>query len=61
MVKQITAAIAVSISQTNTITTGNSKALCLCCTCSYYDMGEAMIDCVIVIVYVLHVWGPLEL
>ena len=30
LVKQITAAGAVSISQTNTITTGNSKALCLC-------------------------------
>ena len=30
LVKQITAAGAVSISQTNTITTRNSKALCLC-------------------------------
>ena len=39
MVKQITAAIAVSISQTNTITTGNSKALSLCCTCSYLWHG----------------------
>ena len=28
---------------------------------SYYDMGVAMVDCVIVIVYTLHVWGPLEL
>ena len=31
---------------------------------SYYDMGVAMFDCVIVIVYniyTLHVWGPLEL
>ena len=27
---------------------------------SYYDMGVAMVDCVIVIVYTLHVWGPLE-
>ena len=32
-------------------------------THSYYDMGVAMVDCVIniVIVYTLHVWGPLEL
>ena len=28
---------------------------------SYYDMGVAMVDCVIVIIYTLHVWGPLEL
>ena len=27
---------------------------------SYYNMGVAMVDCVIVIVYTLHVWGPLE-
>ena len=27
---------------------------------SYYDMGVAMVDCVIVIVYTLHVWGTLE-
>ena len=27
---------------------------------SYYDMGVAMVDCVIVIVYTLHVWGLLE-
>ena len=27
----------------------------------YYDIGVAMVDCVIVIVYTLHVWGPLEL
>ena len=27
---------------------------------SYYDMGVAMVDCVVVIVYTLHVWGPLE-
>ena len=27
---------------------------------SYYDVGVAMVDCVIVIsVYTLHVWGPL--
>ena len=30
-------------------------------TRSYYDMGLAIVDCVIVIVYTLHVWGPLEL
>ena len=36
--------------------------LCLCMVPmhSYYDMGVAMVDCVIVIVYTLHVWGPLE-
>ena len=28
---------------------------------SYYDMGVAMVDCVIVITYILHFWGPLEL
>ena len=27
---------------------------------SYYNMGVAMVDCVIVIVYTLNVWGPLE-
>ena len=27
----------------------------------YYDMGVIIADCVIVIVYTLHVWGPLEL
>ena len=27
---------------------------------SSYDMGVAMVDCVIVIVYTPHVWGPLE-
>ena len=26
-----------------------------------YDIGVAMVDCVIVIVYTLHVWSPLEL
>ena len=58
LIKQITAAGAVSISQTNTITTGNSKALCLCMVLihSNYDMGVAMVDCVIVIVYTLHIW-----
>ena len=30
-------------------------------TNSYYDMGVAMVDCVIAIVYTLQVWGPLEL
>ena len=30
-------------------------------TQSYYDMGVTMVDCIIVIVYTLHVWGPLEL
>ena len=30
-------------------------------THSYYDMGVAMVDCVIVIIYTLHVWGPLVL
>ena len=30
-------------------------------THSCYDMGVAMVDCVIVIVYTLHVWGPSEL
>ena len=41
-------------------TTGNSKVLCVPMH-SYYDMGVAMVDCVIVIiVYTLHVWGPLE-
>ena len=30
-------------------------------TYSYNDMGVAMVDCVIVTVYTLHVWGPLEL
>ena len=57
LAKQITAAGAVSISQTNTITIGNSKLLRLCIVPmhSYYDMGEAMVDCVIVIVYTLHV------
>ena len=30
-------------------------------TQSYYDMGVAMVDCVILIVYTLHVWVPLEL
>ena len=63
LAKQITAAGAVSMSQRNTITTGNSNVLCLCMVPmhSYYDMGVAMVDCVIVIVYTLHVWGPLEL
>ena len=27
-------------------------------THSYYNMGVAMVDCVIVIVYTLHVWDP---
>ena len=60
LAKQITAAGAVSISQRNTITTGNSNVLCLCMVPmhSYYDMGVLT---VIVIVYTLHVWGPLEL
>ena len=63
LVKQITAAGAVSISQRNTITNGNSKSLCLCMhgTHSYYDMGVAMVDCVTVITCTLHVWDPLEL
>ena len=30
-------------------------------THSYYDMGVAMVDSVIVIAYTLHVWGRLEL
>ena len=30
-------------------------------THSYYDMGVAMVDYVIVITCTLHVWGPLEL
>ena len=29
-------------------------------THSYYDMGVAMVDGVIVIVYTLYVWGPLS-
>ena len=64
LVKQITAAGAVSISQTNTITTGKRKkqsAVFMHETNSYYDMGVAMFDYVIVNDYVLHVWGPLEL
>ena len=28
-------------------------------THSYYDVGVAMVDCVTVIVYTPHVWGPL--
>ena len=51
-----------SISQTNTITTGNSKALCLCMVLIHImTLAVAMVDCAIVIVYTLHVWGPLEL
>ena len=54
LVKQIIAAGAVSISQTNTITTGNSKAPCLYMILIHnYDMGVAMVDCVIVTVYTL--------
>ena len=30
-------------------------------THSCYDMGVAKVDCVFVIVYTLHVWGPSEL
>ena len=30
-------------------------------THSYYDMGMAMVDCVISIVYTPHAWGYLEL
>ena len=30
-------------------------------THSYYDMGVAMVVCVTVIVYTLHVWSPVEL
>ena len=45
----------------NITTTGHSKALCLCVAHSYYDIGVALVDCVIVIVYTLHVWGPFEL
>ena len=30
-------------------------------THSYYDMDVAVVDCVTVNVYTLHVWGPLEL
>ena len=30
-------------------------------TQSYHDMGVAMVDCVILVVYILHVWGPLDL
>ena len=30
-------------------------------THSQYDMGVVMVNCVIVIAYTLHVWGPLEL
>ena len=57
VIKQITAAGAISISQAKAITTGNSKALCLCMVLiRNYDMGVAMVDCVIVIVYTLHVW-----
>ena len=61
LVKQIAAAEAVSISQTNPITTGIGKHCVYAWTHSYYDMGVAMVDCVIVIVYTLHVCGPLEL
>ena len=61
-VKQITAAGAVSISQTSKATTENSKrAVSMHGTHSYYDIGVAMVDCVIVIVYTMHDWGPLEL
>ena len=47
----------------NTITIGNSKVLCLYMVPMhlYYDMDVAMVDCVIVIVYTLHIWSPLEL
>ena len=43
----------------NTVTTGNSKVLYVPMH-SYYDMGVAMVDCIIVIVYTLHVWGTLK-
>ena len=61
LAKQITAAGALSISQTKTITTGKAKGCVMHGTHSCYDMGVAMVDCVIVIVYTLHVWGPSEL
>ena len=61
LAKQITAAGAVSISQMNTIQLKIAKCCVYAWTHSYYDMGVAMIDCVIVIVYTLHVWGPLQL
>ena len=35
--------------------------LCLCIEFIHSMTGVAMVDCVIVIVYILHVWGPLEL
>ena len=56
---EITATAIKIFVETNTITTRNSKMLCVPMH-SHYDMGVAMIDCVIVIVYTLHVWGPLE-
>ena len=63
LVKQITTAGVVSISQRNTVTNENNKSLCLCMVLihNYYDMGVAMVDYVIVITCTLHVWGPLEL
>ena len=30
-------------------------------THSYYDVDVAMVDCVTVIVYTQHIWGPLDL
>ena len=37
------------------------SAVFACGTQSYYDMGVAMVDCVILVVYILHVWGPLDI
>ena len=57
LVKQITAAGAVSISQVSTITTGNSEALCLCMVPIHIMTWMWPWLIVIVIVYTLHVLG----
>ena len=57
LVKQITAAGAVSIS-IDTITS-RKLALCFCIQTYIYDMGMAMVDCTIVMSK-LHVWGEYQ-
>ena len=37
------------------------SAVFMCGTQSYYDMGVAMVDRVILVVYILHVWGSLDI
>ena len=63
LVKQFTVARVVGISQRNAITTGNSKVLHSCMEFIHIMtyVVVVMVDCVMVIVYTLHVWDLLEL